>query len=429
MHRVSQIDANEGSPFFAREGRSGCEVAKRAQEKIEGGILNSRLGIAAKIRDRRATLLPVTLVAVIAVISVPMYGSAAAERQPVQNLAETSKNRGTAVLSADMAEPSVTSSSSERICVGSDCGFATLQKALAAALPGAIVTLKPGIYKEAAVESTNNIVIKAAGAHLEGVAAEGKAALVIKGTGVTIEGLECSDIRVPDGNGACIRIEGGELVLRNMHIHHCEMGILGRGDLTIEDSTIDHIGVEGSELGHGVYSVGHQLTIRRSRILASGFEGHEVKSRSENTLIEDSVIASIDGVDSRQIDVPDGGTLIVRNSVIEKGPHSVQTDLIGYGLERRKDKLQDHRTNSIVIEGNTIIVDRPGSFTLLRTIDADSMDVHDNKIVGGPINAADAIVGGPPGAAKGNHWYRDRATAGLPAIPDLPPPGNLGSPR
>ena len=45
-------------------------------------------------------------------------------------------------------------------------------------------------------------------AQFSGVAAEGKALQVIKGNDTTVTGLDCSEIGVASGNGACIPQDG-----------------------------------------------------------------------------------------------------------------------------------------------------------------------------------------------------------------------------
>ena len=66
-----------------------------------------------------------------------------------------------------------------------------------------------------------------------------------------------------------------------------------------------------------------ELVLRRSRVVESVGEGHEVKSRAARTIIENNVIASLTGVDSRQIDLPNGGDIVIRGNVLEKGPEKL----------------------------------------------------------------------------------------------------------
>jgi len=251
--------------------------------------------------------------------------------------------------------------------------------------------------------------------HIRGVAAEHKAALVIKGNDVTIDGLECSDISVVNGNGACIRMEGRNLTLRNVYFHDAQQGILAgkagapeKGLLLIEDSRFERLGFGAR--AHAIY-VGEDaitLHIRRSQIVSSTGYGHEIKSRAQRTLIESSVIASLDGSDSRLVDIPNGGELIIRDSTLQKGPNSDSPDLIGVGLERGKSKSKDHLINSIIIEYNTFFVERGQRTELVHVEDVPPAILRHNK-----------IIGGTPYSGDGNKWYIDVAAAHIARPPAL----------
>lgn len=282
------------------------------------------------------------------------------------------------------------------------CQFTRIADAVRAVRQGGVIEIHPGIYEEAAVIAANHVRLLAQpGAEMRGVAAQGKGALVIKGDSVTIEGLACSGIKVSSRNGACIRLEGRNLTLRNVYFHDSEQGILGgRGAILIEDSRFERLGAEGR--AHAIYVSGQELIIRRSRILASKDEGHEVKTRTAKTLIEDCVIASLDGDDSRLIDVSNGGAVIIRRNILEEGPASANHEMIGIGYEGL-----EYPENSVLIEGNTVIVDRSSKKLFGGPA---AMTIRDNHIVGGyPID--------------GNRYYPDRRAAGLreyPALPDRP---------
>ena len=285
--------------------------------------------------------------------------------------------------------------------------FTSLALALKSAGNSDTITVGPGVYAEAGALQADKVTLRAKpGAYIKGVAAEGKGAIIVKGNDTVIEGLECSDIAVPDRNGACVRLEGKNLTLRKVHFHDAEEGLLTgpqTGTITIEDSVLERLGGNGG-FSHAVY-VGdtEALIIRRSAILSSRDEGHEVKSRAARTEIESSVIASMDGRDSRLIDVPNGGQLVVKNSVLEKGLNSSNNDVIGFGLEGVK-----HPVNSITLEGVTVIVDRKGGSLLNGQIGIQAIDLK--------------VVGGNRPALSDYPWYPDRAAAGMgeyPAIPQL----------
>jgi hypothetical protein len=310
-----------------------------------------------------------------------------------------------------------------------ECRYRDLADALAAARPGDQVVLAPGIYEEGAAIDTPGLVLRGEpGAHLRGHAIEGKAALVVKGKGVVIEGIECSGIAVPDGNGACIRIEGDDLTIRNVHLHDNQEGILsgpGGGTLVVEGSLLERNGFGG--LAHGIY-VGPKVetfVFRDNRVLATTGAGHGVKSRAQRTIIENNVIAGLDGHDSRAIDIPNGGAVVIRGNVLEKGPNSANAEMIGLALEGDL-----HDTNETLIENNLLVFDTlpqgliqdlaqavgllPAKGTVVRSQSPGRTVLRGNTIVGAR-DLGDVIE-------QDNRIYRSRRDAGLPPYPAIPEP-------
>lgn len=295
------------------------------------------------------------------------------------------------------------------------CDYSSLREAVRKATDGATVLVGPGTYREAAVVSADKVTIRAPdGAHVTGAAAQGKAAFVVAGDDVTIEGIECSDITVPDGNGACVRGEGTNLTLRDVYFRDSEEGFLGgRGRVVIENSRFERLGNSApGGLAHAIYADTRvdELVLRGNTILASKREGHEVKSRARKTIIEDNVIASLDGQDSRLIDISHGGTTIIRNNVLQSGPNTSNSDVIGLGLERGASPRSDPAVSETVIEGNTIILDGSVGHRLLHSRDMPEPRLRNNVIVGGKEN----------GYGPSNRWIANREEAGLPPYPALP---------
>ena len=299
-----------------------------------------------------------------------------------------------------------------RACVNEDCDFNSIRQALEEAGDGAVVKILPGNYQEAGILEANGVTILAKDVHLHDAAAQGKAALVIKGSDTVVEDLRCSNVTVPSGNGACIRLEGKNLTLRRVHFHNNQMGMLtssGTGLVRIEDSRFEDNGIPGGSLGHNLYIQGDELEFVRSKSLRARNEGHELKSRARRTVIEDSVLASLDAEDSRVLDLPNGGRISIRSSVIQQGPNTSNPDIIGVGLERGRDQGTDHAENELVVEGNMIIQDRGLPLEILHSKDLDSIVFRSNT-----------VVGGTPLEQDGNTWFPDRPAAGLPAYPELP---------
>jgi hypothetical protein len=288
--------------------------------------------------------------------------------------------------------------------------------------------LAPGIYEEGATITTPGLILQGeAGAHLRGHAVEDKAALVVRADGVVIEGIECSGIAVRDNNGACIRIEGDDLTVRNVHFHDNQEGILsgpGGGVLLVENSLFERNGFGG--LAHALY-IGPEIAtfiFRDNRVLATTGAGHGVKSRAQRTIVENNVIAGLDGNDSRAIDVPDGGEVVIRGNVLEKGPNSENGQMIGLALEGRL-----HDVNEALIEGNLILFDTlpqgliqdlartvgllPPKGVVMASRSPGRVTLQGNTIVGARGIGADVIE-------RDNRIYTSRRAAGLPPYPALP---------
>jgi hypothetical protein len=242
-----------------------------------------------------------------------------------------------------------------------------------------VMFIGEGTYREPLVIRKSNITVVGVGrVTLDGASAEGKAAIITKGDNIALTNIECKNISVPDQNGACIRSEGKSLKVDHVYFHDSEQGILSSGNeyLRITNSRFEKLGKNGQ--AHGIYIDSGDLFIDKSSFIAAVSEGHEIKSRARKTIITSSVIASLSSLDSRLLDIPNGGELIVSNSVLEKGPQSSNATAIGYGLEGMK-----YNNNSISLSKNVIILERDGPNKLLdaRTGGNIPITVNDNTII------------------------------------------------
>lgn len=287
--------------------------------------------------------------------------------------------------------------------------YASLQDAANLLKEGNTLQIAPGIYKEALVIKADHVTVVGRGhVVLDGTAAEGKAAIVNKGSFNVIRNIECRNITVGHNNGSCVRHEGENLKLDHVYFHDSQQGILTgykAGTVEITDSRFENLGQGGQ--AHGMYVNGSELILRDSLVLAAKSQGHEVKSRAARTLIENSVIASLSGKDSRLVDVPNGGVLEVRNSILQQGPRSANQDAIGYGLEGIK-----HEHNSITLSENLFILEREGvNYLLHKPKDRDIPLTASNNLV---------ISEKQPSLPGLNFFFETREEAGVKAYPVLP---------
>ncbi len=284
-----------------------------------------------------------------------------------------------------------------------------LGEALKQAKDGSIIELAAGEYNHAGVLTKNNVTIRGTkGTKIYGKAAQGKAAIVIKGNNTLVENIECYDIQVKDKNGACIRLEGKHLTLNNVYFHDSQQGVLTGshpGKVIVKNSRFEGLGKAGR--AHGIYMGGGKLLIEDSEFLNTKDQGHAVKSRAIETVIRNSTIASLNGNDSRLIDIPNGGILQVYDSILEQGPNSVNWNLIGYGLEGHK-----HKVNAVTLIGNIVLLDREKGNHVLQMKDSKiATTVEQNVFIGkmkDKFNSSNIVL-------------EDRSQAQLESFPFLPP--------
>src|SRR3546814_6040716 len=119
-------------------------------------------------------------------------------------------------------------------------------------------------------------------------------------------------MRVPDANGAGIRLERGNLEVANSLFRNSEQGILTADDtaseIRIDRSTFQHLGRcdRGLSCAHSIYVGAYgKLTVTRSRFeLGNG--GHYVKSRAAKAEIRDNSFDDTGGRETNyMIDLPE----------------------------------------------------------------------------------------------------------------------------
>ena len=258
--------------------------------------------------------------------------------------------------------------------------YDTIEEAQRAIKDNSRVYLSEGIYSGLKIVADNVEIIGDRNVVFNSPI-EGKAAIVVSGSNVLIEQIECYGIKVSDNNGACVRQQGRDLTLRGVYFHNSQQGILsahGTGSLTIEFSRFENLGKIGR--AHAIYSNNETLTIRDSTIINSVSQGHEIKSRARVTTILNSVVGSIDTEDSRTIDISNGGTLKIDNSILLQGRNTKNRQLIGYALEGSSKE----RDNTISISNSMFILERVGPDEILLAPEKlnVSVSIERNVIIG-----------------------------------------------
>lgn len=404
--------------FFLLSGAGmiGRPVNPLPVPRLPAGLTRRHLMIAAN-----ATLATIALLVVLRLLAPALF-------KPLENrVALWAEQRGpklAALLGVDFSEitaaqiaalrapwqplPDAPYAPPGQILIGEQV-FTSLSSAARSLRSGQHMVIGAGVYRSPMLIKADDVRISGSGhVVIERTQVQGKAAIVTSGHNVLIENLECRHISVGDRNGACVRQQGRDLTLRHVYFHDAEQGVLtapNPGRLQIIDSRFERLGKLGR--AHGVYmSGGTELIIEDSDFLAMRSWGHAIKSRAAVTRILRSTLASLASNDSRLLDLPHGGELEIRDSVLEQGPNSSNADAIGFALERGP-----HAVQQVTISGSVVILERDGSIRLLNSGDVEPTVHLSNNLFVGVERREDA----------GDNRYLDsREQAGIPPYPQLP---------
>lgn len=209
-------------------------------------------------------------------------------------------------------------------------GYGSLQQAVDAIGEGeGTIIIAPGSYRQCAVQQAGVIAFRASvpgQTVFDGGICEGKAALVLRGQAASIDGIIFQNMRVPDRNGAAIRLEKGDLAISRAIFRNSEQGILTAddpsGSITIERSTFSGLGRcdGGYSCAHSIYIGGYgSLSVSNSRF-ERGNGGHYVKSRAGRISVTDSAFDDTRGKETNyMIDLPNGSVGQIARNVFVQG--------------------------------------------------------------------------------------------------------------
>jgi hypothetical protein len=289
------------------------------------------------------------------------------------------------ILAALLTLPSL--AAARTLSVGTSLGYDKPSQAIAAAQNGDTIQIQPGQYYDCGVLQANNVTIEgvgpAAGVVLTDKTCQGKALLVIEGANDTVRNLTLTRARVPDGNGAGIRAEGGSLTVDGVRFINNEEGILGaatpQSTILVENSFFARNGICLDACSHAIYI----NRIALLRVIHSHFtdtrDGHDIKSRAARTEVLDNDIEDgPTGTSSYLIEAPNGGGLVVSGNRLEKGPHTGnRTAAIEIGAEG-----VDQATPEITVVDNNFTNDTGHRTALLYNVTATEAHLQGNHTTG-----------------------------------------------
>lgn len=195
---------------------------------------------------------------------------------------------------------------------------------------------------------------------------------MIEGSNVTVQNVEMVGAKVPDQNGAALRLEGTNFTLRQAFLHDNENGILSN------PNTNSSITIEYSEFGHNGYGTGYTHNLYIGNVASLTFRynyshdangGHNLKSRARTNMIAYNRFSSlapgetgstVAGKPSYEIDLPNAGSSYIIGNVIEQPATNSNPNMIAYGKEGATNPAQD-----LYVVNNTFLNDYTGGGTFV----------------------------------------------------------------
>lgn len=280
------------------------------------------------------------------------------------------------------------------IVVGDGGDVMTLAEAARGAADGDTIRLKPGEYFECASFSRNRLVIEGPGAVLTDRTCEGKALLVLRGDSTTLRDIKLVRARVPDGNGAGIRLEGRGLTVEHVWFENNEVGLLAGGDagqVRISGSRFSRNGVPGSG-ALATVMVGRATLLRIEASVFEGGRGRQVTSAAARTELVGNRIANGAVAPGAVAVTVDRGTLLMQDNVLLLGPVPSARDAAVMALGGQAE-LRSNRLENTTGQAQTLLLDWTSGTPVLA---------------GNVVTGGDAVV-----SSRGlwRHWASDGAHA------------------
>lgn len=262
------------------------------------------------------------------------------------------------------------SASAATLSVGPGKTYATPCKAFAVAKAGDVVEIAGNVTYSGDVCTiyASNLTIRGVNGRpridAAGKNAQGKGTWVVAGNDIVVENVEMYGAKVPDQNGAALRLEGTNFTLRYAFLHDNENGILTGVNLNSK------VLVEYSEFGHNGYGTGYTHNLYIGNIGSLTFRhnyshdahvGHNLKSRARINMIAYNRFSSLNagetgstaaGKPSYEIDLPNAGTSYIIGNVIQQPSVHNNPNLVGYGLEGASNPGHD-----LYVVNNTFLND------------------------------------------------------------------------
>jgi hypothetical protein len=274
--------------------------------------------------------------------------------------------------------------------VGPGRAYPSPSAAAAAAQDGDSVDIAAGAYFDCAVWQASRLTIAGSGGAvvLTDRACEGKAAFVVRGDGVALRGLTFTRIRVPDGNGAGVRMEGRDLTVSDSRFINDQDGILaaGGGFLRIAGCAFTGDGMPAGPPTHAVQASGLDLLRIETSVFETPRGGDHIAATAWRIELDGNRLAG-GGHVAGPLATLSGDVVVLTGNIVEPG--------IG---ERPGAVLLTGAARTLAVRGNTLL-GPPGGAPLVRNRTGPTATDAGNHVPPGVVAVSDA----------GSAWHRLRA--------------------
>ncbi len=254
--------------------------------------------------------------------------------------------------------------------VGPGQEFDLPSHAIAEAQPGDVVLIEPGTYFDCATWVADAVTVagRAPGVVLSDTTCGAKAILVIRGNDDIVRDLTLARARVPDGNGAGIRLEGQSLLLERVQFVNNQVGVLsgigGPGAIRVVECRFEGGGVAGDRPSVAL-SVGEVALLQVERSVFTGVKGSQVGSAATETELTGNKIAT-----SRLAVSAAGGSLLLEDNVLELSPDN----------EAHQAAVLANGATSVVMRRNRLLNETGRPATLLLDWTTGAPALEDNVV-------------------------------------------------
>ena len=245
--------------------------------------------------------------------------------------------------------------------VGQGKEFPTPSEAAAVADAGDRVEIQPGQYYDCAVWKTRNLEIVGIGPPgsivITDTTCQGKAIFIVTGDNVTIRDLTLARARVPDENGAGVRLEGDGLTLERVRFVNDQAGLLagGAGERTIliSDCSFEGGGRGGDHPSFAV-NIGEARLLRIEGSTFKGVRGGQISTAALRTELVNDRIDTGTGDDPAVAVLATGGSLVMEDNIFSVGPNAPRLGgavlATGQGtLALRRNRLENGTGRSLAL--------------------------------------------------------------------------------